>query len=224
VLPSLRFEVEDLAVERGGRRILDHVSFSAGPGDYIEITGANVAGKTSLLRVLAGLLRPAEGRVFAASNLGPLDKEDQVHAAHIIGHRDGLKGALTVADHARYWRRLYGGADEMEVIEAVGLKPLARRPAHTLSAGQARRLSLSRLLIAPRPIWLLDEPTATLDVNARAWLLGLVGDHLAGGGILVAAVHDPIGARPARSLSLNRVAPAALADRTPGELAQEAAP
>lgn len=203
MMGSLRFEVEELVVERGGRRILDRISFSAGPGDYVEITGPNGAGKTTLLRSLAGLLRPADGRVFAASNLGPLDDDEKMRSLHFVGHRDGLKGPLTVEDHAKFWRRLYGGEDEMKVIEAIGLGPLKHRPARTLSAGQARRLSLSRLLIAPRAIWLLDEPASTLDVQARAWLLGLVGDHLAAGGILIAAVHDPIGYGPTREIAID---------------------
>jgi heme exporter protein A len=203
MMGSLRFEVEDLVIERGGRRILDRVSFSAGPGDYVEVTGPNGAGKTSLLRTLAGLLRPADGRVFAASNLGPLDDDEKMRALHFVGHRDGLKGPLSVQDHAEFWRRLYGGEEEMKVIEAIGLGPLKHRAARTLSAGQARRLSLSRLLIAPRSIWLLDEPASNLDVQGRAWLLGLVGDHLAAGGILIAAVHDPIGYGPTREIAID---------------------
>lgn len=230
MLPSLRFEVEDLTVERGGRTIFERVSFSAGPGDYIELTGPNGSGKTTLLRTMAGLLKPADGKVFAANNFGPMDSDDRIRALHIVGHRDGLKGALTVLDHAVYWRRLFGGSDEQKVLEAIGLKPLLHRQARTLSAGQRRRLSLSRLLIAPRTIWLLDEPAANLDIAGRAWLLGLVGDHLAAGGVLVAAVHDPIGARPRRTIALNAGAsdledePEAEAEETAATSAAEAAP
>jgi heme exporter protein A len=205
MISTVRLEVEDLAIRRGGRLIFEHVSFRAGPGDYVEISGPNGAGKTSLLRALAGLLRPAEGRVSMASNFGPLDEDERAASIHLVGHRDGLKGPLSVGDHARFWRRLYGGADEQAALERAGLARLADRPARTLSAGQARRLTLTRLLIASRPLWLLDEPAATLDLQARAWLLGLVGDHLAAGGLVVAAVHEPIGARPTMSVSLDGV-------------------
>ncbi len=198
-------------MERGGRPIFERISFSAGPGDYIEVTGPNGSGKTTLLRVMAGLLKQTDGRVFTASNFGPMDPDDRIRSVHIVGHRDGLKGALTVLEHASYWRRIFGGAEEEKVLEAIGLKPLLHRQARTLSAGQRRRLALSRLLIAPRSIWLLDEPAANLDIAGRAWLLGLVGDHLAAGGVLVAAVHDPIGARPRRTISLS-AAPAELED------------
>jgi heme exporter protein A len=168
----------------------------------VEITGPNGSGKTSLLRVLASLLKPAAGRIGLSTNLGPLDSEERATHMHLVGHRDGLKGPLTVAEHARFWAGLYGGRDEAVVLEKLGLSHLVDRQARTLSAGQARRLGLARLLIAPRPIWLLDEPAASLDLHARAWLLGLVGDHIAAGGILVAAVHDPIGVRPSRSIVL----------------------
>jgi heme exporter protein A len=203
MIPSLRLSAEDLAVARGGRRIFERIAFTAGPGDYVEITGPNGAGKTSLLRVLAGLLRPLEGRVAMSSNFGPIPADEQGLCMHLVGHRDGLKGPLSVADHVSFWAGLYEGADEIAVLERVGLKRLSDRLARTLSAGQARRLALSRLLIAPRPVWLLDEPAASLDIAGRAWLLGLVSDHLASGGIVVAAVHDPIGAVPDHRVMLN---------------------
>ena len=202
MLPSLRLSVEDIAIERGGRRILERIAFSAGPGDYVEITGANGIGKTSLLRILAGFLKPAEGRVVMSSNFGPIPQDEQAASVHMLGHRDGVKGPLTVTDHIRFWRGLYEGAEEEAVLDRVNLRHLADRQARTLSAGQARRLALSRLLIAPRPIWLLDEPAATLDMAGRAWLLGLVSDHLASGGVVVAAVHDPIGAMPSQRVAL----------------------
>lgn len=203
MLPSLRLSVENLAVARGGRRIFERVAFNAGPGDYVEVTGPNGAGKTSLLRVVAGLLRAAEGRVGVSSNFGPIDRDEQAVCMHIIGHRDGVKGPLSVADHIAFWAGLYEGANDEAVLDRIGLARYAERPARALSAGQTRRLALSRLLMAPRPIWLLDEPAASLDISGRAWLLGLVGDHLASGGIVVAAVHDPIGAVPDHKVALS---------------------
>jgi len=203
LLPALRLEVEDLAAARGGAALFNGVSFRAGPGDYVEVTGPNGSGKTTLLRMLAGLSRPAEGRRTLSSNLGPLDREDAGAAIHLVGHQEGLKPNLSVREHARFWQGLLAGADALAVLAHAGLGRLADRPARTLSAGQKRRLALTRLLIAPRPLWLLDEPGATLDLAGRAWLLGLLSDHLAGGGLVVAAVHEPIGAAPAARVALD---------------------
>ncbi|MGE3865995.1 MAG: heme ABC exporter ATP-binding protein CcmA [Hyphomonadaceae bacterium] len=203
MIQALRLEVDDVAVARGGRRLFAHLSFRAGPDDYIEITGANGVGKSSLLRALAGLLNPESGRVAITSNLGPLNSEEMAAAVHLVGHKNGLKAPLPAGEHARYWRALFGGGDEDAALARLGLAGLSERPARALSAGQARRLALARLLIAPRPIWLLDEPAAGLDIAGRALLLGLVGDHLAAGGMVIAAVHEPIGARPALSISLD---------------------
>jgi len=202
VLAALRLEVEEMTLERAEQRIFAGVSFRAGPGEYVEVTGPNGAGKTSLLRALAGLMKPAEGRISLSSNLGPIDREERALATHLLSHQDGLKPSLDVRDHARYWQGLFGGADALAVLARVGLGRLADRPTRTLSAGQKRRLALSRLLIAPRPLWLLDEPGAALDLAGRAWLLGIVGDHLAAGGMVVAAVHEPIGAAPAVRVAL----------------------
>ncbi len=203
MLAALRLEVEDLALERGGQRIVSKIAFRAGPGEYVEVTGPNGAGKTSLLRALAGFAKPAEGRISLSSNLGPLDEDARAAATHLLGHQDGLKPGLAARDHADYWQGLFGGADFAAVLAHAGMGRLADRPVRTLSAGQKRRLALTRLLIAQRPLWLLDEPGATLDVAGRAWLLGIVGDHLGNGGIVIAAVHDPIGAAPTARVVLD---------------------
>ena len=207
MLPALRLEVEGLALKRGGVTIFSGVSFRAGPGEYVEISGANGSGKTSLLRALAGFSRPAEGRVSLSSNLGPLDDDQRANVTHLLGHQDGLKPSLDARDHARFWQGLFGGRDAMAVLAQAGLGRLADRPARTLSAGQKRRLALTRLLIAPRPVWLLDEPGAALDVAGRAWLLGIVGDHLGDGGIVIAAVHDALGAAATVRVALDARAP-----------------
>jgi heme exporter protein A len=209
MVAPLRLEVEELALDRGAARVFSGVSFRAGPGDYVELTGPNGAGKTSLLRALAGLLRPREGSIRISSNLGPLDRDASAVAIHLSGHQDGLKPSLTALSHARFWAGLLGGGDAIAALQRAGLGKLMERPAHTLSAGQKRRLALTRLLIAPRSIWLLDEPAAALDVQGRAWLLGVVGDHLAAGGLVVAAVHEPIGVTPSVRVSLDMTPSAA---------------
>lgn len=189
--------VEALALVRGGRLLFKNLSFSAASADYVEIGGPNGSGKTSLLRAIAGFLKPSAGRARVEH------AEEPALALHYVGHLNALKGAATVRDHMRYWAGLLGGRlDEANVLDAVGLARAADAPARALSQGQARRLALSRVLIAPRPVWLLDEPAAALDASGRAMLADLIARHCAEGGIAVAAVHEPLGPAPARTLTL----------------------
>lgn len=187
--------VENLALVRGERALAAGLRFSAAPGDVIEITGPNGAGKTSLLRALAGFLRPAEGAVAPA---------DRAERLHYLGHRDGLKPSLSVAAHARFWADLYGGnrAAVADALSRVGLAAFADLPARVLSQGQARRLALTRLLTAQRPIWLLDEPAAALDAAGKALVRDLIVAHAAAGGTAIAAVHETLGVAQARTLAL----------------------
>lgn len=184
----MRVDVEDLAIERGGLRLFENLSFSAAPGAHVALTGANGVGKTSLLRAIAGFLAPSAGRIRFATD------EPAAHT-HFLGHRDGLKGALEVREHVGFWRDLLGGDGDAEAALArVGLTRAADLPARALSAGQARRLSLARLLIADRPLWLLDEPAAALDADGKTLLVELIDAHRAKGGVIIAAVHEPLGA------------------------------
>lgn len=187
----------NLAISRGGRTLFSGLSFSAHPGDYLELRGANGAGKTSLLRALARFLRPSEGAISVS------DVEEPALALHLLGHRDGLKSALSVAAHTRFWAGLLGGdANATDAALArVGLAAIADLPARALSQGQARRLALTRLLVAPRPVWLLDEPAAGLDANAKALLVDLIAAHCADGGVVIAALHEQLGA-PTQTITL----------------------
>lgn len=190
---SALVEVEALALRRGARVLFEGLSFRAGPGDFIELRGANGSGKTSLLRAIAGLLRPAAGAIRIDG------AEEPALSLHLLGHRDGLKGALSVRAHARYWAGLLGAGGDVEAALArVGLGRIADLPAQVLSQGQARRLALTRLLTAPRPIWLLDEPASGLDANGRALLDALIAEHRAGGGLVIAALHESLGVDGAR--------------------------
>jgi heme exporter protein A len=186
---------EGLAVARGGRLLFESLDFTAEPGAFVEIRGANGAGKTSLLRALAGFLKPRAGRIVF-DNI-----EEPALALHFLGHRNGLKPSTSVRAHLRYWAGLFASAPSDEALARVGLARCADLPARVLSQGQARRLALARLLIAPRPIWLLDEPAAALDHDGRALLVDLINAHRARGGIVLAALHEPLDA--AASLSLN---------------------
>ena len=184
----MRVDVEDLAIERGGLRLFENLSFTAAPGAHVALTGANGAGKTSLLRAIAGFLAPSAGSIRFAD-------DEPAAQTHFLGHRDGLKGALEVREHVGFWRDVLGGdGDADAAIARVGLTRVSDLPARTLSAGQARRLTLARLLVAKRPLWLLDEPAAALDTDGKALLVDLIAAHRAEGGVVIAAVHEPLGA------------------------------
>lgn len=191
---AAKIEAEGLALTRGGRTLFQSLSFAAAPGNLIELRGPNGAGKTSLLRAIAGLLSPTAGRI-------QFEDAEAPHDLHLIGHREGLKPGLSAIAHARFWAALYGG-ECGSALERVGLGRIYDLPARVLSQGQGRRLSLSRLLVAPRPIWLLDEPAAGLDAQGKALLDDLIAAHRAEGGIVIAALHEPLGAAPDHSVNL----------------------
>src|ERR1700726_215159 len=164
---------------RGGREVFSGLDFEASSGEALAITGANGSGKTSLLRMIAGLLAIAGGSIGLEGGEAELTLPEQ---AHYLGHRDALKPALSVLENLIFWRDFLGGeaSDPAQSLAAVGLDHAARLPAAYLSAGQRRRLSIARLLAVRRPLWLLDEPTSTLDAAAQARLGEIMQAHLAG--------------------------------------------
>ena len=177
---------------RGGREVFAGLDFEASPGEALAVTGANGTGKTSLLRLIAGLLPMAGGSIVLEEGESELTLAEQ---AHYLGHRDALKPALTVSENLSFWGDFLGGAafDARESLAGVGLDHAAQLPAAYLSAGQRRRLSIARLLAVRRPVWLLDEPTNALDVAGQSMFVTLMGDHLAHGGLIIAATHAPLG-------------------------------
>ena len=200
----MRLEGSGLTCVRGGREVFSGLGFAVGGGDALLVTGRNGAGKSSLLRLIAGLLRAAGGRLALADG----DAEKTIpEQAHYLGHQDALKPSLTVAENLAFWTRYLGGvAPPPTALAAVGLAALADLPAAYLSAGQRRRLSIARLVAVGRPLWLLDEPTSALDREAQDTLAGLMRQHLAGGGLIVAAAHGPIGLERAKELRLGEAA------------------
>jgi len=200
----MELEGTDLGCVRGGRRVFSGVNFTVVSSKPMVLTGANGAGKSSLLRLIAGLIRPAEGAVALRGGDSELSVGEQ---AHYVGHLDPLKPALTVTENLTFWVRfLNGKAGDASAVEsgldAVGLGELGHLPAGYLSAGQRRRLSLARMLAVPRPIWLLDEPTTALDAASQERLGRVMRAHLDGGGIILAATHGPLGLEDAKELRL----------------------
>jgi heme exporter protein A len=194
-------EARDLACLRGERIIFAGLSFAVSPGEALLLTGANGAGKSSLLRLLAGLIAPAEGALLWEGTDTFADRAAHAARLRYVGHGDALKPTLTAAENLGFYARLWGG-EVAPALEALGLAPLAELPARVLSAGQKRRLGLARLALAPAALWLLDEPTTGLDIASVARLGGLLGRHREGGGMVVAATHLPLPLPGAREMRL----------------------
>lgn len=188
----MRLSGNGLRCVRGGREVFSGLDVAAESGRAVAITGPNGAGKTSLLRLLAGLLAMEGGSISLDGGDPELTLPEQ---AHYLGHRDALKPALTVSENLSFWRDFLGGgkSGESDALAAAGLAHAAHLPAAYLSAGQRRRLSIARLLAVKRPVWLLDEPTSALDVSGQAAFAAIMTGHLAGGGIILAATHTPLG-------------------------------
>lgn len=224
----MRLSVDDLACRRSGRRIFSGLSFALSPGDAMTVTGRNGAGKSSLLAILAGRLRPDAGRL-AVADVGESTLPECLHA---VGHRDGLKGALTAGENLAFARALLGAPalEPRAALDRLGLAHAHGLPVAYLSAGQRRRVALARLLVCARPLWLLDEPSAALDVASQGLLAELMAEHRAGGGLVIAATHQALGLEGARELPIapasapsDRLATAdlATADLATSDLADE---
>ncbi|NOC91070.1 heme ABC exporter ATP-binding protein CcmA [Ruegeria sp. HKCCD6604] len=174
--------VTDLSITRGGIPVLEHLSFQLPPGKALILRGPNGIGKTTLLRTLAGLQPPLKGQIQG--------EEDQIAYA---SHSDGLKPTLTVSENLTFWASVFGTNGIQTALDAFQLNELADRHAGNLSAGQKRRLGLARMLVTGRPIWMLDEPTVSLDRNAVQMFADAVRAHLGQGGSALIATHIDLG-------------------------------
>lgn len=207
----MRLIAENLSGGRGSELLFSAVGFDLGPGDALIVTGPNGIGKSTLLRVVAGLLPAASGDV----RLDGIDGRDAggewqtvAAASHYLGHSNAMKAALTVAENLRFWLDFLGPGDGAAIedgLRRVGLDGIGHLPFAYLSTGQKRRAALARLLLVHRPIWLLDEPTAGLDADSEALFAGLARAHLAGGGMLVTATHVPLGLDGTKALRMGAV-------------------
>lgn len=186
-----RLRLENLSVRRGGRLLFEGLNLALEAGEAAALTGRNGAGKTSLLRTISGLVQTEAGTVtFGALDPGTARAE----GLHLIGHLDGLKPGRTAREELEFWSRWTGGgeASTAQAVQTLELSTLLELEVRRLSAGQRRRLALARLIAAPRPLWLLDEPLSPLDAGWRERFGQVMAGHLAGGGLIVAAVHDPL--------------------------------
>jgi len=188
VYPPLTLRAAGLSCGRSGLVLVEQLDFALSNGEALSLRGPNGTGKTTLLLTLAGIVAPLAGG-FAADGPG-----DELPLLHYCGHRNAIKPRLSVLENLAFWAELNGptGLPPETALAEVGLDELARLDAGYLSAGQSRRLALARLLVSLRPLWLLDEPTAALDDEGHALVARLLDNHLARGGLAIAATHDPI--------------------------------
>jgi heme exporter protein A len=188
------------ACERNGRIVFSNLSFSIAPGECAELRGANGAGKSSLLRMIAGLVPASAGTLTFNT------ETDISQHLHFIAHQDAMKSSMTVAENLQFWCAVLGGEQISEALRAFNLEALKDDPVQLLSAGQRRRLSLARLFLKHRPLWLLDEPMTALDVSKQDLLRGHIRKHLDGGGMVLAATHGDLGVMPDQVISLGDLA------------------
>jgi heme exporter protein A len=201
----MKLVADDLTLARGNRALVSGLSFAVEAGSALLVTGPNGAGKTTLIRAVAGLFKPTAGRI---SLEGGQPDHTLAEECHYVGHLNAIKASLTVDENVAFWSSYLGASKDGSservagALSTFGLAGLRDIPAAYLSAGQKRRLGLARLLLAQRPLWLLDEPTTSLDAAAQAALVDVMRSHLAGGGMLVVATHLQLGLQGARELSL----------------------
>ncbi len=202
----MRLVAEGLGAKRGEDLIFQDISFEIAGGEALVVKGANGSGKSTLLRVLAGLLPAEKGTAKLLAAAQPVERLSE--AAHYLGHRNAMKRELTVDENLAFWKAFFGdfaGGTSVsvdEAVEAVGLGGIVHLPFGYLSAGQQRRMAMAKLLVAWRPVWILDEPTAALDAAAETMFAGLVTAHLSRGGIAIAATHQPLGLEEVKELRM----------------------
>lgn len=199
----MKLTIENLSVKRGLRTIISDLSFHIKDHEGLLLTGPNGSGKTTLLRSLAGFIEPSKGSICLEGGLPEAEVGEQ---CHYIGHKNGIKHGFTVSENLNFWLKYLGESNSMndkeKALEIFELTNLVDIPAGMLSAGQKRRLGLARLVMIKRPVWLLDEPSVSLDAHSVTILAKVVEDHIRGGGIAMAATHIPLGLEFKRNLQL----------------------
>jgi heme exporter protein A len=202
------FAATNLACRRGERLVFAGVAFGVAPGQVLVLRGANGSGKSSLLRLMAGLSRPERGEISYRGQDVTSDPAAHRARLHFLGHFDGIKPALNAMETLRFWAGMRDKPDRAAAaLEAFGLTRLAEMPCRFLSVGERKRVALARLVATPAPLWLLDEPTTALDTAATADLMRAIAAHQAGGGIAAIASHAPLDLDNAVTLALDDYAP-----------------
>ncbi|HBF30652.1 heme ABC exporter ATP-binding protein CcmA [Rhizobium sp.] len=202
----MRLKAENLSAKRGEDLLFRDISFGLTSGDALVLTGRNGSGKSTLLRVIAGFIRPERGSTTFESVSG--ESRTVREASHYLGHRNGMKAELSVRENLDFWKEFLGdfegghGLDVDEAADRIGLSSITHLPYGYLSAGQQRRFAMARLLVAYRPVWILDEPTAALDAKAEAMFSKMIGKHLSDGGMVLAATHQPLGLEGVQQLEM----------------------
>lgn len=202
----------NLTCTRGDTTVFSALDFNVEPGDALIVRGANGSGKSSLLRLTAGYLAPTKGELRRDGVLVSEEPERHLTRLHYVGHLDALKPAFTVVENLTFWSRLFSvetvpAASISRALDRMGLSALSDMPTHYLSAGQRRRLALARLVASSRPLWLLDEPTASLDDAGSETLVELIAEHRLGGGMVMAAVHGGLAVPDVTTVRLGRQGP-----------------
>jgi len=207
----MHLKAENLAARRGEDLIFVNISFHLAAGEALVLTGRNGSGKSTLLRVVAGLLAAEKGRAIFVDERGESER-CVAEVSHYFGHRNAMKNELSVAENLSFWRAFLGDSDAggnegrglrvEEAAEAVGLAGILHLPFGYLSAGQQRRMAFAKLLVAYRPVWILDEPTAALDASADILFAEVISAHQKAGGIVLAATHQSLGLDNDRELAM----------------------
>jgi heme exporter protein A len=196
----MKLEAKGVACERNGRLLFNNLDFTLGAGDMAELRGPNGAGKSSLLRAIAGLVPLSAGHI-TLSGEGDTPLPERLH---YIAHSDAMKPAMSVEQNLQFWCDVLGGSSIAKALKAFDLEGLRRDPVQLLSAGQRRRLCLSRLFVVERSLWLLDEPTTALDATSQNILIVRIQQHLAAGGLVIAATHGEVGVTASTRIDLAR--------------------
>lgn len=202
----MQLKAVDLSAKRGEDLLFRKVSFGLQSGEALLLTGRNGSGKSTLLRVIAGFIRPESGNITFQSQAAESRPVREV--SHYLGHRNGMKAELSVRENLSFWKDFLGDAEGgqglsiEDAADVIGLPGITHLPYGYLSAGQQRRFAMARLLVAYRPVWILDEPTAALDTKAEAMFSELIRSHLSAGGMVLAATHQPLGLEKTQQLEM----------------------
>lgn len=200
----MKLSIKNLCLERGGREIVSGISVELRAGDALVVSGQNGSGKSTTLRGMAGLLPARQGTVSLFDETGKQFENDVREYCHYLGHDNAMKPALTVRENLDFWQR-FCGEPELAIEDALEVLELSHAtdlPFSYLSAGQKRRVGLARLLVSDRPVWILDEPAAGLDLPSVENFAGIAKEFCGSGGILIAATHQPLGIRKAKTLEI----------------------